>query len=170
MWNYIVKILSCFRTSFSRKKAYGWFVTIILGFMTRLDKLGVSSVIRSMALRPESYESMMHFFRADSWSLDEVRRRWLEAVKGHAPTFQIFGRHILVGDGVEQPKEGHYMPGAKRMAQESGTQSKPELCMGKNRISVIMALPCPGDRGYTGNPVLSLWSAATPKASWLAQT
>jgi len=98
--------------------------------MTRLDKLGVSSVIRSMALRPESYESMMHFFRADSWSLDEVRRRWHEAVKEHAPTFQIFGRYILVGDGVKQSKEGHYMPGVKRMAKESETQSKPERIHG----------------------------------------
>lgn len=126
MWNCIEKILSCFQPSFSRKKAYGWFVTIILGFMTRLDKLGVSSVIRSMSLRPESYESMVHFFRASSWSLDEVRNRWYDAVKKYVPTFCIFGRHILVGDGVKQSKEGHYMPGVKRMAQESETQSKPE--------------------------------------------
>lgn len=125
MWNCIENILSCFRTSFSRKKAYGWFVTIILGLMTRLDKLGISSVVRSMSLRPGSYESMMHFFRADSWSLDEVRRQWHDAVKAHIPTFCIFGRHILVGDGVKQSKEGHYMPGVKRMAQESETQSKP---------------------------------------------
>lgn len=94
--------------------------------MTRLDKLGISSVTRSMSLRPGSYESMMHFFRAGSWSLDEVRRQWYDAVKAHIPTFCIFGRYILVGDGVKQSKEGHYMPGVKRMAQESETQSKPE--------------------------------------------
>lgn len=91
-------------------------MTIILGFMARLDKLGVSSVIRSMSLRPGCYESMMHFFRAGSWSLDEVRGRWFDAVKEHAPVFNIFGRCVLVGDGVKQPKEGHYMPSVKRMA------------------------------------------------------
>ena len=101
-------------------------MTILLGLMTRSDKLGITSVIRSMALRPGSYESMMHFFRADSWSLEEVRSQWYDAVKEHAPVFSIFGRFILIGDGVKQSKEGHYMPGVKRMAQESETQSKPE--------------------------------------------
>ena len=61
-------------------------------------------------------ESMMHFFRAGSWLLDEVRGRWFDAVKEHAPVFNIFGRCVLVGDGVKQPKEGHYMPSVKRMA------------------------------------------------------
>lgn len=130
MWNCIENILSCFRTSFSRKKAYGWFVTIILGLMTRVDKLGLSSVIRSMSLHPRVYESMLHFFRANSWSLDDVMEQWHKVVSGHSPVFCIFSRHILIGDGVKQTKEGHYMPGVKRMAQESGTQSKPGLAHG----------------------------------------
>lgn len=76
--------------------------------------LGVSSVIRGMSLNPGVYESMMHFFRESSWSLDGVMERWHEAVSKYAPVFCIFGRHILVGDGVKQTKEGHYMPGVKR--------------------------------------------------------
>ena len=37
-----------------------------IGFMLRSDKLGVTSVIRDLALSPDCYLSMIHFFRASS--------------------------------------------------------------------------------------------------------
>ena len=39
------------------------FVTITVGLMLRSDKLGVTSVIRDLALSPDCYDSMIHFFR-----------------------------------------------------------------------------------------------------------
>ena len=95
MWNQIEKILSSFKSSFSRVNAYKWFVVIVVGFMVRSDKLGMTSVIRDLSLRPDTYECMMHFFRANSWSLDKLRSCWEDAVKKYAPTYQIFGRYIL---------------------------------------------------------------------------
>ena len=130
MWIQIEKILSSFKSSFSRVNAYKWFVVIVVGFMVRSDKLGMTSVIRDLSLRPDTYECMMHFFRANSWSLDKLRSCWKDAVKKYAPTYQIFGRYILPADGVKQSKEGHYMPGVKRMAQESETQSKADMIHG----------------------------------------
>ena len=130
MWKKIENILSCFKTSFSRVAAYRWFVTIIMGIMVRTDKQGLTSVIRDLMLNPKVYESMMHFFRASSWSLAQIRFRWYATVKKHAALFRICGRAVLVGDGVKQSKEGHYMPGVKRLAQESETQTKPEMIHG----------------------------------------
>ena len=85
MLNFIENILCHFESCFSRKAAFRWFVTITIGLMLRSDKLGVTSVIRDRALSPGCYESMLHFFRASSWSLDDIRKCWFSAVKGYAP-------------------------------------------------------------------------------------
>ncbi len=130
MWNRIENILYSFKDIFSRKAAYHWFVTIIIGIMVRTDKLGITSVVRSLSLRPDTYEPMLKFFRAVSWSLEEVRSCWQDTVARQAGLFRIKGRPVLVCDGVKQPKEGRKMPAVKRMAQESETQSKPEMIHG----------------------------------------
>lgn len=73
MLDFMNKILSCFESCFSRKAAFRWFVIITVGLMLRSDKLGVTSVIRDLALKPDCYLSMLHFFRASSWSLEGIR-------------------------------------------------------------------------------------------------
>ena len=62
MMNFINKVLCHFESCFSRKASFGWFVTITLGLMLRSDKLGITSVIRDLALCPGCYGSMIHFF------------------------------------------------------------------------------------------------------------
>ena len=111
MLNFIENILCHFESCFSRKAAFRWFVTITIGLMLRSDKLGVSSVIRDLALSPGCYDSMLHFFRASSWSLDSIRKRWFSAVRQYSPLYTEGGFHVLVGDGVKQSKEGRRMPG-----------------------------------------------------------
>ena len=61
MFDFIDKILSSFESCFSRKAAFRWFVVLTLGLMLRSDKLGVTSVIRDLALKPDCYLSMLHF-------------------------------------------------------------------------------------------------------------
>ena len=74
MLNIIEKILCHFESCFSRKAAFRWFVIIITGLMLRSDKLGVTSILRDLALAPGCYDSMLHFFRASSWSLEDIRK------------------------------------------------------------------------------------------------
>ena len=130
MLNFIENVLCYFESCFSRKAAFRWFVIITTGFMLRSDKLGVTSVIRDLALRPGCYDSMLHFFRASSWSLDGIRSRWFSAVSKYAPLYSEGGFHILVGDGVKQSKEGRRMPGVKKLFQESENSAKPEYIHG----------------------------------------
>ncbi|MBS6183388.1 MAG: transposase, partial [Erysipelotrichaceae bacterium] len=130
MLNFIENILCFFESCFSRKAAFRWFVTITIGLMLRSDKLGVTSVIRDLALSPGCYDSMLHFFRASSWSLDKIRKRWFSAVKEFAPLYTENGFHVLVGDGVKQSKEGRRMPGVKKLFQESENSAKPEYIHG----------------------------------------
>ncbi len=62
MINFIENVLCLFESCFSRKAAFRWFITITIGLMLRSDKLGVTSVIRDLALSPDCYDSMIHFF------------------------------------------------------------------------------------------------------------
>ena len=62
MWKRIEEILEGFRREFSYRSAYKWLIVLVIGIMVRTDKLGVTSVIRDLALRPESYESVMRFY------------------------------------------------------------------------------------------------------------
>ena len=113
MMNFIEIVLCRFESCFSRKAAFRWFVTITVGLMLRSDKLGLTSVIRDLALSPGSYDSMLHFFRASSWLLEDIRRCWFSAVMDHAPLYREGCFHVLVGDGGKQSKEGRRMPGVK---------------------------------------------------------
>lgn len=130
MWNRVEKILASFKDQFTRTAAFKWFVVVVIGLMVRTDKLGITSVIRALSIAPKNYESMLHFFRAESWSLPELRDCWCKTVEQNIPLFCSKGRALLVGDGTKQPKEGRYMPGVKKLAQESETQSKPEYIHG----------------------------------------
>ena len=130
MIDFIENILCYFESCFSRKAAFRWFVTITIGLMLRSDKLGVTSVIRDLALSPGCYDSMLHFFRASSWSLENIRSRWFSAVREYAPLYKEGHFHVLVGDGVKQSKEGRRMPGVKKLFQESENSAKPEYIHG----------------------------------------
>ena len=98
--------------------------------MLRSDKLGITSVIRDLALAPGCYPSMIHFFRSSAWSLESIRSRWFSAVKEHSPLYKEGNFHILVGDGVKQSKEGRRIPGVKKLFQESENSAKPEYIHG----------------------------------------
>ena len=130
MFHRLEQILKEFRPCFSRDAAFKWFVVVIIGLITRQDHLGVTSIIRELSLNPRCYESLIHFFRSTAWSADKVRIRWYRFLSEHAPVYRVKGRVVFVGDGVKQSKEGYYMPGVKKMVQESETQSKGEFIFG----------------------------------------
>ena len=106
------------------------FVILVCGFILRSDAWGITSIVREFSLRPEVYNSLLHFARAKSWKLESLRECWIKAVLAFAPLYHENGRLILVGDGVKQPKEGRRMPGVKKHHQESDTQSKAEYIYG----------------------------------------
>ena len=130
MLKMIEKILEPFRSCFSREKAYGWFVTIIVGLMIRTDDLGVTSIIRDLGLSGANYPSMLHFFRADSWELKSLITRWTKTIAEIAPLREIGGYTVLIGDGVKRASDGRYMPCMKKMVQESENSTKPTFVHG----------------------------------------
>jgi hypothetical protein len=130
MLKYMNEILMTFRHCFTRAAAFQWFVVIVVGLMVRSDRLGVTSIVRDLALDPRHYESMLHFFRSAAWSLESLRTSWLQVVNKTAPLMKVGGRIVMVGDGVKQSKEGRHMPGVKKMHQESENSAKGEYIFG----------------------------------------
>ncbi len=130
MFHFMNEIMEGFRKCFSREAAFHWFVIVVIGLMVRSDHLGVTSFIRELGIRPELYESMLHFFRASSWELARVRQAWYEIVKAKAPVCHEGAWNILIGDGVKQPKEARHMPGVKKLFQESEDSSKAAYIFG----------------------------------------
>ena len=130
MFQQIEQLLKEFRPCFSRKAAFGWFVTVIIGFMLRSDQLGVTSVIRDLSLAPRCYEPLIHFFHSAAWEPDVIRQTWWRLLEEKAPVYRVKKRCILIGDGVKQSKEAFHMAGVKKLAQESENSSKPKFMFG----------------------------------------
>jgi len=131
MWEYLNEIFLEFQSVFSRSATFIWFVIATIGFMLRKDQLGVTDVIRDLDLHPRYYESLIQFFRSDAWKLTDLQSRWCQIVGSKTTLLETHnGKIIEVIDGVKRAKEGRYMPGVKRLHQESETSSKPEYMHG----------------------------------------
>ena len=148
MFNRLEHTLESFRDCFSREATYGWFVVIVVGFLLRTDHLGMTSVIRDLALDGSNYENLRHFFYSAAWSLDVLRHRWCAIVRDSEQVYTVNGRAVLIGDGVKANKEARYMPGVKKMVQESEDSSKGEFIFGHmfGAIGVLLGdaqLCCP---------------------------
>jgi len=143
MLKFMNEVLCAFRACFSRAAAFEWFVVIVVGLMVRSDHLGVTSIVRDLALHPRHYESMIHFFRSSAWSLGSLRLAWQKVVHRFAPLLYVRGRIVLVGDGMKQAKEGRHMPGVKKLHQESENVSKGEYIFGHlfGAIGILAGAP-----------------------------
>lgn len=130
MAEFLEQSLVSFRKCFTRGASFRWFAIIVTALILRLDTLGVTSVIRALSLNHGCYDTMLHFFRSEAYSTQGIRLAWYELVRERAPFFREGNRVILVGDGVKQCKEGLYMPGVKKLHQESEDSSKAEYIFG----------------------------------------
>ncbi|MCP3680810.1 MAG: transposase [Gammaproteobacteria bacterium] len=130
MINEISIILLLFRECFSRTASFNWFVVVIIGFILRLDHHGASSIIRWVGLKPSLYTALLSFFRASSWDLKSIRKRWCEIVLSRCPLIMIDDRYIIVGDGIKVSKEAEKMPGVKKLYQDSDNSGKAPYIFG----------------------------------------
>lgn len=111
--------------------------------MLRSDHLGVTSIIRDLALNSRCYETLIHFFRSSAWSLESLRLAWLQVIHRTAPLLLVQNCVVLVGDGMKQAKEGRRMPGVKKLHQESENVSKGEYIFGHlfGAIGILAGTP-----------------------------
>lgn len=130
MWNLINIILKDFRSCFTRKASYKWFVIVIIGCLICDDSFGVTSIVRDLNINYRLYETMLNFFRSKSWKLEILINKWISILINNAPIIREEDYAILIGDGVKQSKEGKRMPGVKKLHQESENSTKAEYIFG----------------------------------------
>ena len=122
--------LTEFRPCFTREAAFKWFVIIVIAFMQRGNHLGMTSIIRNLMLDGNCYECMRAFFYSSAWNLETLRGKWYAIVKNSGLVYKVHGRTAVAGDRVKQSKEARYMPGVKKMVQESEDSSKAQFIIG----------------------------------------
>ena len=131
MWKWLNEALQEFKYCFRDKRVFAWFVIIIIGLMTRSDHLGLTSIVRELNLVPSSYMGILHFFRAESWVATQLQFAWLCFLSKLPLLYRTNdGRPVMVGDGVKESKEGRFMPGVKKLHQESENSAKGEYIFG----------------------------------------
>jgi hypothetical protein len=166
MWKFVDNNLMVFKECFSREKAFKWFVVVIVGLMVREDRLGITSIVRTLEINPGYYETLIHFFRANSWELNIIRDRWIRVVWNSGLVYRINGTPLLIGDGVKQSKEGRKMPCVKKLAQESENSGKPQYIHGHmfGAIGILIGTPLKwfctliSLRLHDGNEVIGKWA------------
>lgn len=123
-------LLMSFRETFPRNASFQWFVIAVFGFIVRLDHHGVSSNIRWLRIDSDRYEAFLAFFRSDALNINTILRHWQllvarrQAIKTHS------GAHVLIGDGIKVAKEAAFMPGVKRLHQDSENSGKASWIFG----------------------------------------
>lgn len=130
IWRFVNDTLQQFYPDFSRDKSYRWFVVVIIGLMVRTEYLGITSIIRDLCINPAYYESFLIFFRADSWTLQGLKAKWMKTVASCGFLFKEGSLNILIGDGTKEPKQGKKMPGVKKLRQESEDSTKAAYIFG----------------------------------------
>lgn len=127
------------RPAFSRLRTFLWFATAAAGLTVRGELLGVTSIVRALALQPRFYDNLLDLFHSRAVKLDRLAALWTQAVLALFPApLLINGRRIVVGDGIKIPKSGKKMPAVKLLHQQSESNTKPEYIMGHSLQAVSL--------------------------------
>ncbi len=152
-------LLKTFREAFPRSATFEWFVVAVFGFIVRLDHHGVSSSIRWLRLLPDTYEAFLAFFRSEALKIDRIVTHWLKLVAQQGASRTRSGAYILIGDGIKVAKEAKYMPGVKKLHQDSENSSKAPWIFG-HHFGVLGMLVANRDKAFCVPVVAELHEGA----------
>lgn len=141
LWRYWWETLSLLRPAFSRSRTFLWFAVSVAGLSVRTDNLGVTSVVRALALQGGCYDNLLDSFHSTAVKLDTLAATWAKVVLRVFPgLLRVNGRLVLVGDGIKVGKQGRKMPGVKLLHQESESNTKAEYIMGHSfqAVSILV--------------------------------
>ncbi len=130
------------RPAFSRLRSLLWFVTAVAGLTVRTDLLGVSSIVRVLALKPLLYDRLLDHFHSTAVKTDTLVALWTRVVLKLFPAaLRVNGRLVLVGDGIKAAKRGKKMPAVKLLHQQSDCSNKPPYIMGHSLQALSILMP-----------------------------
>lgn len=159
MISQLCMLLKTFREAFPRSATFEWFVVAVFGFIVRLDHHGVSSSIRWLRIRPDTYETLLAFFRSEALKIDKVVSHWLKLIVQQGASRTRSGAYILIGDGIKVAKEAKFMPGIKKLHQDSENSSKAPWIFG-HHFGVLGMLVANRDKAFCVPVVAELHEGA----------
>ncbi|MCP4454367.1 MAG: IS4 family transposase, partial [Planctomycetes bacterium] len=113
-------VILLLQPAFSRWRTFVWFTVCVAGLSVRVDKLGVTSIVRALGLDDKYYDNLLDNFHSTGIKLDALSATWAKVVLRVFPgPVRSNGRLVLVGDGIKVGKQGRKMPGVKSLHQES---------------------------------------------------
>jgi hypothetical protein len=81
-----------------------WFATIVAGIPLRADRLGLTSIVRALNLRPKLYHRLLAHLHSAGVKLDPLAALWAQVVLGLFPSpVRVNGRLVLVGAALRLP-------------------------------------------------------------------
>jgi hypothetical protein len=98
---------------------------VLIGLCCRSDNLGVTSFVRVLNLRGDSYHRFLHLFHSKALNLDVLTSCWVRLCLVVFRPFMVGQRLVCIADGIKAPKEGKRMPAVKLLHQESQNNTKP---------------------------------------------
>ena len=139
LWWSVVKQLS---PAFSRLRTFLWFALALGAMCVRPDLGGVTSLIRSLGLRPDCYGSLLRLFHSGGFNTQRLARLWTGIVLARLRPllWEVGGRPVFLADGIKIPKAGRKMPAVKKLHQESESNTKPEYIFGHSCQVVALAV------------------------------
>jgi hypothetical protein len=145
LWLYWWEAILLLRPACSRFRTFMWFAVCVAGITVRTDKLGVTSIVRSLGLRGKLYDNLLDNFHSSGIHLDKMSALWAQVVRRLFPNpLRVNGRFVLVGDGIKVSKQGKKMPAVKLLHQESESNTKAEYIMGHS-FQAVSILSQAGD-------------------------
>ncbi len=74
-----------------------WFAVCVAGFTVRTERLGVTSIARSLDLNGCSYDNLLDHFHSQAIGLDEMTGLWPRVVlRLFSGLIRVNGRQVLV--------------------------------------------------------------------------
>ena len=130
LWLEFFKCVFKLRKACSRKATFYWMAIALIGFSTRPDKAGVTSLVRATFLKSKFYPSLLHFFNSSALKVHRLTACWISLVLKLFRPVLYLDHLVLLLDGVKVSKEGRKMPAVKKLHQASSNNSKAPFIFG----------------------------------------
>lgn len=143
LWIEWLQAVRPLRPACSRSHTFLWLVLVLMGLCCRADNAGVTSFVRVLNFRGETYHRFLHLFHSKGLNLDALTACWVRLCLTLFRPFQVASRIVVLADGIKAPKEGKRMPAVKLLHQQSASNSKPEYIMGHSLQAISMLVHGP---------------------------
>ncbi len=132
LWLFWWSCIEQLRPAFKRGRTFLWFAACVAAACVRIDLAGVTSFVRTLGLRTESYASLLAMFHSKATDTDRLARTWAHVILAtlKESLLENNGRRVFVADGIKIAKTGRKMPAVKKLFQGSQNNNKREFIYG----------------------------------------